>query len=267
MGGFVGGLVAGISRTRRNPGAEDSRDGERLRLLTTASDVVFRYLHAPKNRFDYVSPSVEAVTGYTVEEHYGDPNIIQTLVHPNDWHVLAEAVCSEGSAASFELRWVRKTGEIVWVEQRVALIRDDGGRLVAIEGIARDVTARKEAEEALRQSEERHRALFETMTQGVVYYDGEGNVTAANPAATKILGIDVHEVRNLSPIARSWRAVREDGSDCRTRSVRSRSPSGQGRRSRAWWWASGHRTARRVGSATTPCRSFEPERTARTGST
>ncbi len=213
VGGFVGGLVAGISRTRRNPGAEDSRDGERLRLLTTASDVVFRYLHAPKNRFDYVSPSVEAVTGYTVEEHYGDPNIIQTLVHPDDWHVLAEAVCSEGSAASFELRWVRKTGEIVWVEQRVALIRDDGGRLVAIEGIARDVTARKEAEEALRQSEERHRALFETMTQGVVYYDGEGNVTAANPAATKILGIDVHEVRNLSPIARSWRAVREDGSD------------------------------------------------------
>ena len=213
VGGFLGGLATGVAHATRNPGTEDQRDGEHLRLLATTSDVVFRYLPAPQGRFDYVSPSVEGVTGYAVEEHYADPDLIRRLVHPDDWHVLVEAMRSGGSNASFELRWVCKTGEVLWVEQRVALIRDGGGRLLAVEGIARDVTARKEAEEALRQSEERHRTLFETMAHGVIYYDGEGNVTAANPAAKKILGIDVHRMRYLSPLAHSWRAIREDGTD------------------------------------------------------
>ncbi len=213
VGGFVGALAAGFARARRSLGAEDRRNGEHLRLLATASDVVFRYLPAPIGRFDYVSPSVEGLTGYTVEEHYEDPSIIRRLVHPDDWHVLMHAMRSEGSTASFELRWVRKTGEVLWLEQRVCLVRDDEGGLVAVEGIARDVTARKEAEEALKQSEERHRTLFETMTHGIIYYDGRGKVTTANPAAKKILGIDVDRMPNLSPLARSWRAIREDGSD------------------------------------------------------
>ena len=213
LGGFLGGLAAGVAHAKHNLEAGDHPNGEHLRLLSTASDVVFRYLPAPKSRYDYVSPSVEAVTGYAAEEHYADPGIIHNLVHPDDMHVLMEALRSEGPTASFELRWVRKTGEVVWVEQRVALVRDDRGKLVAVEGIARDVTARKEAEEALRRSEEEHRALFETMMHGVIYYDGEGRIIAANPAAREILGIDVDRMRNLSPLARSWKAVREDGSD------------------------------------------------------
>ncbi|CAA9459364.1 MAG: diguanylate cyclase/phosphodiesterase (GGDEF & EAL domains) with PAS/PAC sensor(s) [uncultured Rubrobacteraceae bacterium] len=212
-GGLIGGLVAGVAHTRRAVGAVDRRDGEHLRLLATASDVVFRYLPAPANRFDYVSPSVEKVSGYAVEEHYADPGLIRRLVHPDDWGILLEAMRSEGPNASFELRWVRKTGEVLWVEQRVALVRNDAGKVVAVEGIARDVTARKEAEDALRCSEERHRALFETIAQGVIYYDGEGSITAANPAATRILGLTLDELRALSPLSRSWRAIREDGSD------------------------------------------------------
>ncbi|QIN79731.1 PAS domain S-box protein [Rubrobacter marinus] len=213
LGGLLGGLAAGAVRARRGPVPEDGRDGELLRLLATASDVVFRYLPAPQGSFDYVSPSVEAVTGYAAEEHYADPGLVRRLVHPEDWHVLMEALRSDGPTASFELRWIRKDGEVMWVEQRVALIRDGRGRVVAVEGIARDVTARKEAEEALRQSEERHRALFETMTHGVLYYDGEGKIISANPAATKILGIDEDRMRSLSPLARSWKAIREDGSE------------------------------------------------------
>ena len=212
-GGLIGGLAAGIAYAKRYLGADDRRNGEHLRLLSTASDVVFRYLTAPESRYEYVSPSVEAVTGYTAEEHYADPGIIHNLVHPDDRSVLTEALRSEGSTASFEVRWVCKNGGISWVEQRVALVRDDRDRLVAVEGIARDVTARKQAEEALKRSEERHRALFETMTQGVIYYDGEGRITAANPAATQILGLDLDRLRDLSPLARTWRALSKDGSD------------------------------------------------------
>jgi len=59
------------------------------------------------------------------------------------------------------LRWVRRDGSIIWTEQHVVPIYDQAGELVAIEVIARDVTERKEAEEALRTAEAKYRSLVE----------------------------------------------------------------------------------------------------------
>ena len=58
------------------------------------------------------------------------------------------------------LRWIRKNGQIIWTEQRNVPIYDEAGNLAAIEGIARDITERKRAEEALRESEEKYRSLW-----------------------------------------------------------------------------------------------------------
>jgi PAS domain S-box-containing protein len=77
----------------------------------------------------------------------------------------------------------------------------------------RIVTERKLAEEALRESEERHRALFEEMAQGVVYQDAEGRITSANPAAERILGLTLDQMMGRTSLDPRWRAMREDGSD------------------------------------------------------
>ena len=69
------------------------------------------------------------------------------------------------------------------------------------------------AEDALPDSEERHRTLFETMTQGVVYQDVEGNITSANPAAQRILGLTLDQMCGRTSLDPRWKAVREDGSD------------------------------------------------------
>ncbi len=128
-----------------------SESEARFRLLAeNAQDVIYRYRISPRPGFEYVSPSAVAVTGYTPEEFYADPDLGARLVHPDD-RPLLEALSSgpSPSGQSVVLRWGRKDGQTVWMEQRLVPIFDEAGALVAIEGIARDITERKRAEEEL----------------------------------------------------------------------------------------------------------------------
>ncbi len=71
----------------------------------------------------------------------------------------------------------------------------------------------KQAMEALRGSEEKHRRLFETMAQGVVYQAADGTIISANPAAERILGLSLEQMRGRSIINPRWRMIKEDGTD------------------------------------------------------
>jgi PAS domain S-box-containing protein len=63
-----------------------------------------------------------------------------------------------------------------------------------------------------RSSDERYRTLFETMAQGVVYQDAGGEITSANPAAQRILGLTLDQMQGRTSTDPRWKAVREDGS-------------------------------------------------------
>ncbi|MDT8898347.1 GAF domain-containing protein [Thermanaerothrix sp. 4228-RoL] len=127
------------------------------RLAENAPDIIYRYRFWPEPGFEYVSPAATTIIGYTPEEHYRDPDLVARLIHPEDRSLLEKIARGEiVPGAPLELRWIHKDGHIVWVEQRNVPVFDAEGRLIAIEGIARDITARKAAEEALREA---HRAL------------------------------------------------------------------------------------------------------------
>jgi PAS domain S-box-containing protein/putative nucleotidyltransferase with HDIG domain len=123
------------------------------RLAENAPDLIYRYRFWPEPGFEYVSPAATAIIGYTPEEHYRDPNLGVRLIHPEDRLLLERIARGEiAPGTPLEMRWIHKDGHIVWIEQRNVPIFDAEGRLIAIEGIGRDVTARKEAEAALRQA-------------------------------------------------------------------------------------------------------------------
>lgn len=76
-----------------------------------------------------------------------------------------------------------------------------------------DESNRIKAEEDLRESEERHRNLFESMMQGVVYQEASGAIIAVNPSAERILGLTVDQMMGRTSVDPRWKSTREDGSD------------------------------------------------------
>ena len=92
-------------------------------------------------------------------------------------------------------------------------IRGSDGEVLGVTGAIQDITDRKRAEQALRESEEKHRRLFETMAQGVVYQGRDGGIISANPAAERILGLSLAQMLGRTSMDPQWRAVREDGSE------------------------------------------------------
>ncbi len=129
------------------------RSEAHFRLLAeSARDLVYRYRLAPEPGLEYVSPAATAMTGYTPEEHYADPQLCMKLVHPDDLGRLQAAVLDPGPEPLL-VRWIRKNGTVLWAEQQNTLVRDDAGQPVAIQGIARDVTERMVAEQALQEAQ------------------------------------------------------------------------------------------------------------------
>ncbi|WP_295443605.1 PAS domain S-box protein [uncultured Thiodictyon sp.] len=85
--------------------------------------------------------------------------------------------------------------------------------LAAVMVLALAVRRARRAEAAMRASEARYRTLFETMPQGVAYQELEAGITAANPAAQRILGLNLDQLQGRQSIDPRWHAIHEDGSD------------------------------------------------------
>jgi PAS domain S-box-containing protein len=123
-------------------------------LAESAADIIFRYELDPQTHLAYVNPAVVSVLGYTPAELYGDPELVHDILHPDDQELYEKILSggfSSGSTATF--RCIHRNGSTVWIEQRSNLVRGAEGRLLAVEGIARDVTERRLLEDQLRQSQ------------------------------------------------------------------------------------------------------------------
>ena len=187
--------IIGVSTdlTELKKAEEMRRSEERFRLLAeNAQDLIYRYCLKPTPGFEYVSPSATAIIGYTPEEHYADPELAYKIVHPGDRHLIDEILRSPQPLIT--IRWLRKDGAMIWIEQRVKAIHDGTGELVAIEGIARDVTERKRFEETLRETQEFLAGILDNAPLPIYGVSEEGRIRLANRFFAGFVGVPQEKV-------------------------------------------------------------------------
>jgi len=183
-------------------------------VLDEMDDLVWATAGDGGRRF-YANPAVEKILGYDHKRFDNNLGFWLECIHPDDREIILDSKDElfETGFTEIEFRFVRSDGQIRWLHARSRLLRDEEGAIVHGGGIMTDITERKEAEQRLRESEERHRALFETMAQGVVHQDAVGNILSVNPAAEGVLGLAQDKLIGQSSIDPRWKAVHEDGSE------------------------------------------------------
>jgi PAS domain S-box-containing protein len=142
-------------------------------------------------------PNCAAVTGYTAEEFNADTFLWIRMVPVEDQDIVraqASETLSGGDPEPIEHRIIRKDGQIRWVSNSLVPTCDGRGNLVSYDGLLRDITNRKIAEETLRKSEERYRQLVETMNEGLAMADQDYVFTFVNERFSEMLGYSREEM-------------------------------------------------------------------------
>ena len=144
----------------------------------------------------YISPAAEKIWGRHVEDLMTDPNAFIQSIHPEDRPAVKQALAEQrmGKQTNIEYRTVRPDGSICWVWDRAFPIFDKSGRVVRLAGIAADITERKQAQDALRQSEVRFGGVVNSAMDAIISVDSDQRVVMFNPAAEKMFGYPAREV-------------------------------------------------------------------------
>jgi len=138
-------------------------------------------------RFHYISPQVEHILGFTPQEWMADDHIWFSLLHPDDRQkTIAAEHRQEGELYRVEYRTRTRDGREVWLRDDAVFVRDAETGKLLMRGLLVDVTERKRAEEALRESEERYRTFVEQSSEGIFRMEYEPVIPCHLPIAEQL---------------------------------------------------------------------------------
>jgi PAS domain S-box-containing protein len=186
-------VITDITESKRQEEALISSEAKHRRLVDKLGREYFFYTHDTAGVFTYLSPSASDMLGYTQDElktHYAtyltDAPINQEAVEKTNLSLQGI------KQPPYQAEMRDKSGCPVWLEVSESPIFDVNGRVVAVEGIAHDITGRKLAQEALRESEARFRSLFEKSADAVLLIE-DGQFIDCNQAAIDMLRASSNE--------------------------------------------------------------------------
>ncbi|MBU8933421.1 MAG: PAS domain S-box protein [candidate division Zixibacteria bacterium] len=188
--------------TDRKRAEEALRESEeKLRAFAdTVSDVIYRY-DPILNQYDFISPSIESHTGYTVEEISADPaGVVRSFSHPEDCErVFREvrehiALGPDIGPLVTEYRIIRKDGETIHVIDTKVIEFTPDGKLSRVSGVVSNITERKKTEEKLRHLS----SVAEQCNEGMAQVDVDGNLEFVNRAFAQMHGYEPEELLGKS---------------------------------------------------------------------
>ena len=142
-------------------------------------------------RFTYVSPSCERITGYPPEALLADPSLMKRIIHPDDrlsWEKHLEFRFNSHEPFEGDFRILHRDGAVKWISHVCQPAYDESGALLGRRSSNRDITDRKEAEEAQRESEERFKFFMDHLPGIVFIKDAESRLLYINRHMREMLG-------------------------------------------------------------------------------
>jgi PAS domain S-box-containing protein len=184
-------LLTLVDITERKNAAEELRRNEtRFRsVLENSRDVIYR-LNLQTGRYEYISPSVETVTGFSPDELTAMDGVTSlAMIHPDDVPACRSALArlDETGEGEVEYRQRTKNGDFRWLSNHMSLARDAGGRPLYRNGNIRDINERKRAEETLAAAHKQLQSVIDNTTSIVYAFDPEERFVLANTALAELL--------------------------------------------------------------------------------
>ncbi|MGZ8480938.1 MAG: EAL domain-containing protein, partial [Candidatus Limnocylindria bacterium] len=167
-------------------------------LTERAPAILFRYRLLPTPEMEYVNPAVVEALGYAPEDFYADPDLVLRLLDDEDLPAIAVSQGATWGAPTIR-RWRRSDGTHADVEDRTIAILDRAGRVAAIEGVGRDVSAELATQQELRTSRDRLDAVISHVPVILWATDREGRLTFLDGAGLRSLGVTPERLIGLTP--------------------------------------------------------------------
>jgi two-component system, sensor histidine kinase and response regulator len=209
VGTIISGLSESMHRARRRLVAQERQRAEetvleteeRFRQLAENIHEIFWMMDARGERMTYISPGYEEVSGRPRQHLYERPRSWLDIVHPRDRDKMIQTVeqYRRGVFTEAEFRLVRPDGSARWMRSRAFPLKDPAGRLSSFAGLAEDISERKLAEEALRESEQRFRSFVDHATDAFFLQDDRGLILDVNRQACESLGYTRDELAGKTP--------------------------------------------------------------------
>ncbi len=177
--------------------SERKRAEDKLRVSELWMRSIFNSLEegvfvvSPDRKLANVNAAAERMFGYSKGELANQSTEILHIDHKHylEFGRLINEAFDRDEAANFEFVAKRKNGEVFPTEHTASLLKNDSGEAIGIVSVVRDISERKQAEEALRESEDKYREFVEGTDDFVAQVDGKGRLTYINDKAEKVFGL------------------------------------------------------------------------------
>ena len=189
-------LVRDITERKRVEETLRTSEEKYQMLADNSQDMIYRR-SLPGGSYEFVSPAAEQLTGYTPEEYYANPVLIQKHIHPDSREYFGkmwDALQNGDIPTSYEYRIIDRAGRARWLHQRNVLIRNDAGNSVAIEGVVTDMMENRNAAIA-----------FQTMVSSMIGTTGLSLLRKITESVSSWLGTECVMVGEIQP---DWETVR-----------------------------------------------------------
>ena len=203
---YEGGQIVGITAlitdiTERKQAEENIRESERRfkSIIEHVNDIF--YIQNAKREILYISPQVQQMLGYTLQEMQ---NGWQNFLTDNPMNLAGPekslmAITTGEKQGPYLLEFIRSDGTKRLAEINESPLKNDKGEVTGIVGAARDITERKQVEDALQESEKLYRLLAEHMTDTVWLMDMQFSTTYQSPSTEKLRGFTHQEILEMPP--------------------------------------------------------------------